>query len=333
MSTRQKAISILLIILLATNFLVGCSNSSKVETTNTPEATEGSDRKLKIGFSVVSLTFPYYVSMLEGIQSACEAKGWECIVTEAGMDVEKTINDCVDLVTKGVDALVIASWYGDSLSEVFEQCKKANIPVFMIDTGNLPEDGDYVTNIGTDNFDAGYIGGYWTAKYFIKEGISDINMIAFATATSVGRDRVDGFVTGLKEGGLTVNKLNEYLSDSREGFMSSCEDALTTYKDIDLIFGTNALAGLGAYDSCVAAGRTEVKIVGFDCEDDEVELIDSGTQYIATIKQLPYEMAVQTIQNVEDFLFNGAEFEKSTPFESGLYCIDGDLKSVDVIGK
>ena len=44
-------------------------------------------------------------------------------------------------------------------------------------------------------------------------------------------------------------------------------------------------------------------------------------------------MAAQTIQNVEDFLFNGAKFEKSTPFESGVYCIDGDLKSVDIIGK
>ncbi|HHX23780.1 MAG TPA: sugar ABC transporter substrate-binding protein [Thermoanaerobacterales bacterium] len=324
----KKVIAMLLIMILAASVLAGCSSS---QTNVDPSETGDSDGKLKIGFSVISLTFPYYVSMLDGIEAACEEKGWELISTDAGMDVEKTINDCIDLITQGVDVLVIASWYGDSLSEVFEQCKNADIPVFMIDTGNLPEDGDYVTNIGTDNFDAGYVGGNWTAKYFIEQGKNDINMIAFTTATSIGRDRVDGFVSGLEAGGLNVNKLNEYLGESREGFMSHCEDALTTYEDIDLIFGTNTLAGLGAYDSCVAADRTEIKIVGFDCEDDEVALIDSGTQYIATIKQLPYEMAFQTIQNIDGYLNKDATFEKTTPFESGVYSIDGDLKAEDIL--
>lgn len=120
-----------------------------------------------------------------------------------------------------------------------------------------------------------------------EAGKEAVRMISFTTATSNGRNRADGFVKGLEEGGLTVEVLNEYLGDSRESYMTSCEDALVTYPELDLVFAANAQGGLGAYDACVAANRPEVKIVGFDCEDEEVELIDKGTQYIASVMQLP----------------------------------------------
>ena len=164
---------------------------------------------------------------------------------------------------------------------MFAQCKDAGIPVFLIDTGSLPPDGDYVTNIGTVDFDAGYNAGYWTAKYLKEKGKTEINFATFTTATTVGRNRVDGFIKGLEDfggkNGLTSKQLHEYLGDTRESYMASCEDALTTYPKLDLIFAANAQGGLGSYDACVAAGRNEVYIVGYDSEEDEMKLIDKGT--------------------------------------------------------
>jgi ribose transport system substrate-binding protein len=329
----KKGVSIgVLVLAIVLLICVSCKKQEeKSVLSQSEDISTAEDGKLKIGFSVISLTYPYYVSMLEGIQSAVSEKGWELVYTDAGTDVEKTINDCLDLIQKGIDALVIASWYGDSLEGVFEQANAAGIPVFLIDTGSLPPDGDYVTNIGTDNFSAGYLGGYWTAKYFCQQDMNEINFLSFTTATTVGRDRVDGYLEGLSQGGLKVNRLNEYLGNSRESYMSSCEDALTTYPRVDLIFGANAQAGLGSYDSVIAAGRSEVHIFGFDCEDDEIALIDAGTQYIASVKQLPRRMASQTIQNIEDYLFNGKTFDKSIAFPASIYTKDGLISSEDIL--
>ena len=96
--------------------------------------------------------------------------------------------------------------------------------MFLIDTGTVNRDANYVTEIGTDSYQAGYYGGYWTAKYMQEdEGKTEVNLINFYNQTEMSSLRVEGFVAGLKEGGLTVNVLNEYLADTREGYMANCE--------------------------------------------------------------------------------------------------------------
>ena len=138
----KKMLALLLAVVMAVMPLSGCSMKGAAEQPAAPSAapadevpadkTEavapGEEKQLKIGFSIITLTFPYYVKMLDGFEAACKEKGWDYVYTDAGMDVEKTVNDCLDLTLKDIDALVIASWYGDSLQDVFEQCKAANIP-------------------------------------------------------------------------------------------------------------------------------------------------------------------------------------------------------------
>lgn len=344
----KKSVAFLLIICLMMVSAFGCTQT--VETTEaedtmtvTAEPATGStteetaaeeaatEKPITIGISIISLSYPYYAKLQDGLVEKCEEKGWDYILTEANMDVEKTLNDCADLVQKGVDALVIASWYGDSMGEVYDLCEQAGIPIFFIDTGGLADDGGYVTNVGALDYDAGLMEGYWTAQQLLAEGKTEANYLDFTSATTVGKNRVDGFQAGAAQAGLTLNVLHQYLGDTRESFMASCEDALTAYPVIDLIFGASAQAGLGCYDAVIAASRSEITVVGYDAEDDEKTLIDTGTQYIASVELLPYDEAAMTIQYVEDY-FNGATFEKFTSFPAGMYTKDGHLTSEDVFG-
>jgi len=328
----KRKISWLLIVVMALSLLTGCGQTkAPAAEEKEPEAAVEqevvADDKVTIGFSVITLTFPAYVSLQNGIIAACDARGWDYHLAEAGMDVEKTVNDCLDLLERDIDALVIASWYGDSIGEVFEAAAAKNIPVFMIDTGGLPDTG-YVTHIGCDDYNAGYNAGKWAASYLVEEkGVTDINYISLTSATSVGRNRSDGFLAALNEaeGVTSVTLLQEYLGDSREGFMATFEDALVTYPEIDLVFSSSAQGSLGAYDACEAAGRDTVYIVGFDNETDEQVLIDAGTQYIASVDQLRAEQAEQTMQCVEDYLFNGKTFEIKTESKIAMHTADGTV--------
>ena len=311
------------------------SSTGAAESSGTTDAepaaaaeTPADEKPFTVGFSIASLDYPYYVTMQEALEAACQEKGWNYICVDSNNDAEKALNDCADMILKDIDALVITSWFGETLQDVFDSCEEKNIPVFLIDTGTVDREANYVTEIGTDSFLAGYYGGLWTAQYFLEnEEKSVINFVAFYNQTEMSGLRVDGFVAGLEEGGLTVNVLNKYIDSTREGYMANCEDALITYSDIDLIYGASALAGLGAYDACEAANRTEIKIVGFDAEQEEIDKIDAGTNYIASIMQLPAAMAQATIDIIDDLVNNGVVPEKKMASDSGVYCIEGAISS------
>ena len=352
----KKIIALLLALVLALS-LVACASSdtsgdtttdsTDTDSTETTETTDSTDSEteeapetsgdaaagepLTIGLSMYTLEYPFYVTMHDAFKAACEAKGWECIVTNASTDVATQLNNSLDLINQGIDALALTSWYGDSLAEVFDTCEAEGIPVFLMDTSTIPEGATYVTRIGTVNLDAGYVGGTYVAQYFTEQGIDTVRTVALHTGDQVSTDRRDGFLNGLADGGITVDMLNEYFSSAREESMANMEDALTTYPEIDLVLGTSAQHGLGAYGACVSAGRTEMKILAMDGEQEEMDAIDTpDSVYLATVTQDPAGMAETIVQNIEDYIFNGATFEQFQSAPAGVYTPEGQLSAADL---
>ena len=345
----KKSVALLLTFVMMVTGLVGCGGqtssqaqtdssggqtSSQAQTDSSGGQTSsvsGQGEKLKVGFSVVTQEFPFHVKMFDGMQEACEAKGYEFLYANAERSADKQLSDCEDLLAQGVDVLVICTYYGDALMSVFDDCKADNIPVFLISSSGVPSDTSlYVSNIGVDNKTAGYYGGLYAAKYFKEQkDQTDINLALFKTATEVGAARVAGFQEGLAAGGMNVTVLNTYDGSTREEFMASCEDALVTFDHIDLIYGYSAQAGLGCYDAVLAAKRNEVMIIGTDAEDEEIELIDSGTQYIGSVMQFPADMAEFCVQCIADYMA-GETLESYYAYDTGVYGVDGIVLAEDL---
>lgn len=282
------------------------------------------DEGYKIGLSLTTLEFPYFTRMQEGFVKSCEERGIEYICSDAGMDAAKQVADCEDMISQGVDAVLLSTWWPDAMAGVIQDLSDAGITVILLDASNPPE-VDYVTNVGSDNYVSGYMCGIWTGNYLKEEeGKEEINYLEFVQASEEGRNRADGFHDGLNDSGLTINLLNSYDAPSRETSMANAEDALVTYAQIDLIFGACAQGSLGAFDACTAAQRTEVKVVGYDCEDEEMQYIDGeGTRYLASVRQYPAEMIERTMEALEEYL-SGSELEKQIPFDNGLYTCKGE---------
>ena len=297
--------------------------------TETPETTE--ERPLTIGLSMYTLEYPFYVTMCDAFEAACEEKGWTCITTNASTDASTQLNNCMDLINKGIDALVLTSWYGDALSEAFLACNEKNIPVFLMDTSTLPDEGEFVTRIGTVNYDAGYVGGFYAGQYLKNEGKDSVDAVALHSGDEVSTSRRDGILAGVEAAGVTVNMLNEYHSASREESMANFEDAMTSYDKIDLVVATSAQHGMGAYSAAEAAGRDEMLIVAYDGEQEEMDAIDNGTgTYLATVTQDPAGMARTIADEVGEYIFNGATFEKFQSAPAGVYGKDGQLSAADL---
>jgi ABC-type sugar transport system substrate-binding protein len=284
-------------------------------------AEEAPAEPVKIGYTLPTLQFPFYVRMHDTFIEEAEKRGWEVVYADGNLDTLTQVNASLDLLTQGIDAFVAATWWADAMADVDDIANKSKIPTFWMDTLSMPDGYKYNSVAGVDNYDAGYVGGEWMAERLKAEGKTSVNLIWVTMASETAQDRCKGFTDGMSENGITVNKLNEYIGDTRENGMSSMEDALVTYPEgeVDLVFGYSAQSSLGAYDAIVAANRTEVKVVGFDGEDDEKVEIDKCGSYIATVFQQPDEMARITAEMVEKVL-NGETVEMEViPVPAGVY--------------
>jgi ribose transport system substrate-binding protein len=278
---------------------------------------------IKIGYTLPTLAFPFYVRMHDTFIEEAEARGWEYVYVDGNLDTLTQVNAALDLLAKGVDALVMATWWPDAIADVVDIADKSGIPVFFMDTLSMPEGYVYASAAGVDNYEAGYVGGEWMAERLKAQDRTSINLVWVSMASDTAIDRCQGFQDGMSENGIEVTKVNEYLGDTRENGMSSMEDALVTYPEgeVDMVFGYSAQSSLGAYDAIVAANRTEIEVVGFDGEDDEKVEIDKCGSYVATVFQQPDEMARVTADLVEKVL-NGETIEQIHNVPAGVYSAD-----------
>lgn len=308
--------------------------ADKAEATTDDSAEKTGDNPLHVGFSLSTLQFPFYVRMKEGFEGACNAKGWTYTITDANFDAETQLNNCQDLLLQDIDVLVISSWYPDALTDIYEQAEEQEVPIFVVDMARIADDVNYVSKMGTDNYDSGYMGGVWAAQYFINEmGKEEINLVTISPADQVPLDRIEGFKQGLEDGGAKMNLLQSFLgSTTREDHMTAAEDALTTYDNIDLIYGLDAQAGLASYDACQAANRTDIKVLGMDGEEEEIKLIEAGDEmYIGTITQFPDQMSVATVENIDRYVNHGEEIDKVISFPSGITWAEGVIMQDEVL--
>ena len=135
---KKKVLTVLLVVATAIS-LVGCAGKAKNETTQT-ESTNASKDTFTIGFSNCSQDTPFFANMTPIIEDYAKEKGVEVVSLNADNDVSKQNKDIQDLVSRGIDVLIVNPVNEDGPSAGIEACNKANIPVITVDknvkTGN-----------------------------------------------------------------------------------------------------------------------------------------------------------------------------------------------------
>ena len=327
----KKLISIILTIVMVMS-LVACG-TPEVGTSTSSDVTSSGEENLKVGFSLPSMTFPFYVRMYDQINIEGEARGWEVSFVDGNLDANTQMSGLQDMINDNVDVLIIATWYIDALVDIFAQCEEKGIAVFLMDNMTIPSGTENAITFttGTDNYNAGVVGGTWYANELKLQNRTTINVATISSQTEQALKRGQGFISGMEENGITVNVLNTFDGGKRETAMTMAEDALTALEGIELIFGSSAQDSLGAYDATIGANRTEVAIMGFDGEDEELALVDEKGNYVGTITQDPNGQAT-LVSSYVDMWVAGETFEQKEETPAGVYTPAGQLKGSDITG-
>ncbi len=144
-----------------------------------------------IGFSNASLSNPWRVAFMHGIEAAAErnqSKIKRLIVTDANDDPTKQIADIQDLMSQQVDILLISPGTAEPLDPIVRRATRSGIPVVLVDRAVTSRD-TYITFVASSNQALGRISAQWLAEKLDYN--AKIIMLAGLAGASPVQDRID----------------------------------------------------------------------------------------------------------------------------------------------
>ena len=281
--------------------LVACSDKSD------PEDAGAAGEGKTIGFVISTLTNPFFVTLKEGAEAKAMELGAELIVLDSQDDPAKAAANMEDLITRGVDLILVNPTDSDAIVNSIIAANEAGIPVITVDRSS--NGGEVVSFIASDNMAGGMMAGEFIVEKLGGKG--KVVELEGVSGTSAARERGEGFNKAIE--GTDIEVVAKQTADfDRVKGLEVMENILQSQPEIDAVFAHNDEMALGALEAIKASGR-EIMVVGFDATDDAVAAVEAG-EMAATVAQQPAligSMGVETAMKV----LNGESIEASVPVE------------------
>ncbi|AEH02341.1 substrate-binding domain-containing protein [Lacinutrix sp. 5H-3-7-4] len=316
----------ILVLLLCFNFFSCAEQLNEVETsTNTSEETgDIFESKIdltskKIGYCSPSLNAPYYQALWNSIKTTTEKNGMQFLSADGQGDINKQIAAVEDLITKGVDALLLNPKDPDALVGVTKIAKAAGIPVFIIDSSISPE-AEFVTTIQSNNLANGELAGEWLAKKFGSKPMN-IALLSGNAGNPVGRTRKQGLLQGITEeqlrtqGKINLNvKTQAYTEWSYAGGLQAMEDILVAHPDVNVVITESDVCVLGAIKAIAQAGKTDdiLIVAGADGQKEAIKYIMETDFYGCTAMNSPVQIGKNAVQYAIEYMNGKTDFDKKS---------------------
>ena len=263
---------------------------------------DAADKPLKVGISMYTLSAPYFVAQQEAAKQAAEKMGCTVVATDAQNDMIKQIADVEDMLSQGINVLILNARDPKGLVPATKACTTAKVPVIEMDSSIDPS-ADYVTIVQSSNSANGQLVGDYLVNVMGNQPLK-IALLSGDQGNLVGEDRREGVFRGIIESQLRqFGKADLTIVGqgwgkwSHEGGQKAMEDLLTAHKDINVLVAENDSMALGAMRAIGDAGRTkDIKVVAAaDGQKEALQAIKEGT-YLATGRNDPVEVATKAVE-------------------------------------
>jgi ribose transport system substrate-binding protein len=222
-----------------------------------------------IGMSQANRAEPWREAMDSQIQAAADAHPeFEVVFQDAAQDNADQVSDVENLLTQGIDLLIISPNEAAPLNNVVKSAWDACVPVIVLDRNLV--DPNYSMFIGADNVAIGEAAGEYAAKWCADNGRTDCNIIEIRGLEGAppAKDRGDGFRAGLAAGGLSDSniKFSQNADWLREKAVPAAAAGFQAVPNVDVVYGHNDPMAEGALIAAQDAGVDTSKIlfIGID---------------------------------------------------------------------
>ncbi len=288
----KKILSAIVVLVMV---LAGCSSGA-------------SGDEIKIGFSISTLSNPFFTTMADASQAKADQLGVDLTIVDAQDDSAKQMTDIEDLAVQGLDVIIINPVDSDAITTSIQSLNEKQIPVVTVD--RVANGGDVTSHIASDN----ELGGKLAGEYAIEllNGDGNVVILEGVPGASATIERGLGFESAI-DGKLNIID-KQVANFDRVEALAIMEDLISANGDeIDLVFAHNDEMALGAEEALRAAQMDDVYVIGFDATDDAKASI-KAEEMDATVEQQPAlmgEMAVETVQKIA----NGESVKEMIPVD------------------
>lgn len=271
-----------------------------------------------LSYVVNDMSHEWYQNIAKGAQRRAEELGITLKIADSAMDVSKQVNQVENMITEGVDVIMITPVDVKALANVMNEAAMENIPVV---TESNVIDGA-VTYVGIDNVSGGYMAGEWFVKYATENNIDPKILIVGLPAFQDCSQRVQGFKQALEDSGIAYEIVQEVDGQgSKETSLKVSQDALTAHPETNVIFGINDNSTTGGMAAYKESGLDESKLtaIGFGFEGVVGrEALLSGGPYKAAVAMFPDFVGVNLVDAAVK-AYNGEELPAN--YQSGTVVI------------
>jgi len=296
---NKKLIVLLMVTLLAMALVVGCSGE-KATAPDENNVDNGAEEQLVIGFSQVTLDSPFYVALMEAAEAKAEEMGAKLVYVDAQNDIAKQNKDVQDLITRGIDILLLNAVNPSGVAPAIKAAEDAGIPVIAVDR---PAQGKVATFVGRDNKAMGKLAGELAVDLLGGAGAAEGKVIEIqgAAGGKVMMDRRDGFHEPVEqEAGIEIIQ-SPYAEYVRANAVTAFQDLLQAHPDVNLVYAHNDDMALGAYQVLKQNNMLgDVKIIGIDGLMEAIQTMETGNYHGTVLNDPGYlgEVAVETALGV-----------------------------------
>lgn len=273
-----------------------------------------------VGLIMKSLANEFFQNMLEGAEAHAERRG-DYELRAVGMqnetDFESQINAVENFITQGVDAIVVAPADSKAMVRPLKRAMEAGIVVVnfdvALDEGAKAQQGVELAFVGPDNR-----GGAKLAGDALGQALGEGGKVVIIEGNP-GADNANQRRLGFED---SVAEYKLELLDSRTAHWETEEanqvlsTMLTANPDIQGVMAANDSMAIGVIKALESAGRTDIKVVGFDAIPAVLPMVEDG-RLLATVDQFGKEMAANSIDLALEVVKGGPALQGwvKTPIE------------------
>jgi ribose transport system substrate-binding protein len=286
-----------------------------------PSASGGAE-SVTVGYSGYTVDIGYFVGLEKGMQQGAEAAGVKLISTNANANSSQQLTDIQNLITQGVDYLVISPYDGAAVIPGVKAAQEAGIPVISV-ADDIKTDIAMTMNL--DHVDAGRqqaanLLEFLTAKYGSPKGnVVDMQGTPATVSTGLRGQGLQELVEKYPDITIVQSVNGEWTT---EGSNKAMTDVLQAQPDIDAVYTDSGDMAVGALRAIEVAGLQKpvgdpdhIWVGGINGDPNAIAYIRENMQDVEVASN-PVKMGALLMDMLKDAKLNGTELPKTYEFKN-----------------
>lgn len=274
---------------MSISLFAGCGNSSSsdssanADSSVAPSSTASS--KIKIGLSLPTQQEERWVRDKAAMEEAAKSAGVEIAVQIANMDAAKQDSQCENLLSQGINVLILAPHDATASASIVDKAHKAGVKVISYDRLVMGTDVDVYMSF--DNVKVGEIQGKWFTDNLPKGNIVWLSGSPTDNNAKLFKEGAAKYLQPKIDSGDYKVVMEQPVVDWKpDNALKLMENALTANKnDIQGVLAPNDGTAGGCIQALAAQGLAgKVPITGQDAELAAAKRIVEGTQGMTVYK-------------------------------------------------